>query len=228
VYTRGTRGVPSGYSRGTRGVLYGVLKASSVEYYAILSVLMRRSRGTQRRGIVGYQRGTNAAPTPYQRGVYDGACVCVCSECVCARARASARRRPRARGCVICHRPGSHASAAGVTWTSRTAKAPWADRAGHTSVIDSAGAIYVIGGGGTDRTTFYADVWVSTDGGARPDSAHGRLGSTGWVLAGVLGVLRGSEGILRKTRAGISEYSRGYSRRARFSTARSFLVSNDS
>ncbi len=36
-------------------------------------------------------------------------------------------------------------------------------------MVDAAGAIYVVGGQyGT--TTFYTDVWVSADGGARPDS----------------------------------------------------------
>jgi hypothetical protein len=57
----------------------------------------------------------------------------------------------------------SRASAAGVTWTSRTLKAEWAARAHHTSVIDAAGAIYVIGG----DSNFLNDVWASTDGGAR-------------------------------------------------------------
>ena len=52
---------------------------------------------------------------------------------------------------------------AGVTFTSRTTSAPWAARWHHESVIDAAGAIYVIGGAGT---TYYKDVWVSTDGGA--------------------------------------------------------------
>jgi hypothetical protein len=60
---------------------------------------------------------------------------------------------------------GSRASAAGVTWTSRASNAPWAARYGHTSVVDAAGAIYVIGGVGS---TLYQDVWVSTDGGADP------------------------------------------------------------
>ncbi len=54
--------------------------------------------------------------------------------------------------------------AAGATWTSRTPSAPWAARSGHTTVMDAAGAIYVIGG--FSGTTFYNDVWVSTDGGA--------------------------------------------------------------
>ena len=48
--------------------------------------------------------------------------------------------------------------------------APWAARADHTSVVDAAGAIYVIGGG---NLTYFKDVWVSTDAGARPDSVKG-------------------------------------------------------
>ncbi len=54
--------------------------------------------------------------------------------------------------------------AAGVTWTSRTTSAPWAARDSPTMVIDAAGAIYVIGGHGS--STYYNDVWISTDGGA--------------------------------------------------------------
>jgi hypothetical protein len=72
------------------------------------------------------------------------------------------------RGCIRCHRPGSRASAAGVTWTSRTLKAEWAARWGHTTVIDAAGAIYVIGGTSNAAPYHYQDVWASTDGGARP------------------------------------------------------------
>ncbi len=78
-------------------------------------------------------------------------------------------------------------SAAGVTWTSRTLAAQWAARYRHTSVIDAAGAIYVIGGF-HNTTYYYRDVWVSTDEGARPD----------YVGGGDRGVLDG--------------YSRGYSR----------------
>jgi hypothetical protein len=57
-------------------------------------------------------------------------------------------------------------------------------------VVDAAGAIYVIGGvsnSGTD--TYYKDMWVSTDGGARPDSVGGMVGWVHWV--GTQGVLRG-------------------------------------
>ena len=58
--------------------------------------------------------------------------------------------------------------AAGVTWRLVIASAPWAGRAGHTSVIDAAGAIYVIGGTGSSSagTIYFKDVWISTDGGA--------------------------------------------------------------
>jgi hypothetical protein len=65
----------------------------------------------------------------------------------------------------------------GVTWTSRTTSAPWAGREGQTTVIDAAGAIYVIGGWGGGGT-YYNDVWASPDGGAAG-------------LAGKLGVLDG-------------------------------------
>jgi hypothetical protein len=50
-------------------------------------------------------------------------------------------------------------------------------------VIDAAGAIYVIGGFGEPPIGGYInynDVWVSTDGGARPDSRRGySRGTTG-------------------------------------------------
>jgi hypothetical protein len=55
-------------------------------------------------------------------------------------------------------------------------------------VVDAAGAIYVIGGY-DGFATFLRDVWVSTDGGARPDSVNGLVGGyIVWVLQ-VLSVL---------------------------------------
>ncbi len=78
---------------------------------------------------------------------------------------------------------------AGVTW-SRTGSAPWAGRYSHTSVIGAAGAIYVIGGEGSGDT-YFNDVWVSADGGARPDSRRGWSGGTGWVLTGFSEILQG-------------------------------------
>ena len=52
--------------------------------------------------------------------------------------------------------------------------APWAARYGHSTVVDAAGAIYVIGG--YDGTNSHNNVWVSPDGGARPDSRVGWSG----------------------------------------------------
>ena len=93
------------------------------------------------------------------------------------RARACSRSEPP----VAPQRP----LAAGITWTSRTLNATvsadqptgsagWAARAHHTSVVNASGAIYVIGG--VYGSTVYNDVWVSTDGGARPDSGVGWSG----------------------------------------------------
>ncbi len=80
---------------------------------------------------------------------------------------------------------GSRAFAAGVTWTSRTTGAPWAARWMHTSVVDAAGAIYVIGGIGTGNNINYNDVWKSTDGGADGTRAYSR--GTRWVLRAYYG-----------------------------------------
>ncbi len=97
-------------------------------------------------------------------------------------------------------------SAAGVTWTSRTANAPWAGRFGHTSVVDAvSGVIYVIGGYSySGDFTFYNDVWLSTDGGARARLGRGRdrgVHSVGYS-SGVLdwGTRLGYEGVLRSTK----------------------------
>ncbi len=68
--------------------------------------------------------------------------------------------------CVFAFVPSvGRALAAGVTWTSRTLSAQWAARSGHTTMIDAAGAIYVIGGN-QGSTILFQDVWASTDGGA--------------------------------------------------------------
>jgi hypothetical protein len=78
--------------------------------------------------------------------------------------------------------------------------APWDARAWHTSVIDAAGAIFVIGGvsnDGTYSSTLYHDVWVSTDGGARPAYVRGGRG-VHWL--GTTGVLqeyyKGTPGVM--------------------------------
>ncbi len=82
-------------------------------------------------------------------------------------------------------------AAAGATWTLVTAGAPWAARRYHTSVVDAAGAIYVLGGtnGGT---AYFNDVWASTDGGAR----------AGHMCAQISGYSSGTRGMRRGTVAG--------------------------
>ena len=73
--------------------------------------------------------------------------------------RAVARHRPKV------SRSRAFASAAGATWWLVIANAPWAGRHGHSTVIDAAGAIYVLGGrdGGGN---LYNDMWVADNGGA--------------------------------------------------------------
>jgi hypothetical protein len=85
---------------------------------------------------------------------------------------------------------------------SRTTSAPWAVRDFHTSVIDAAGAIYVLGGQ-YSGSTLYQDVWVSTDGGVRAG-----LGQGCWVVhqggtRGYHGVLQGYSRVLRGTKGRI-------------------------
>jgi hypothetical protein len=59
-------------------------------------------------------------------------------------------------------------------------------------VIDAAGAIYVIGGIGYGtklNRTYFQDVWVSTDGGARAGVGRGGGGGGGGGRAGDQGVV---------------------------------------
>jgi hypothetical protein len=114
---------------------------------------------------------------------------------------------------VLCHPSVRARSAAGITWTSRTTSAPWAARNGHTSVVDAAGAIYVIGG---YSGTSYRDVWASTDGGAdwtKSGVVGGYWVGTTRVLRGVLrGYYRGIkvyEDVPRRTKRVLERYSRG-------------------
>jgi hypothetical protein len=57
-------------------------------------------------------------------------------------------------------------------------------------VVDAAGAIYVIGGYG-DGSSSLQDVWVSTDGGARPGLGRGGGGGVGGTSGYYRGVLSG-------------------------------------
>ncbi len=85
--------------------------------------------------------------------------------------------RAAARAFAFVPSAGSRALAAGATWTCRTSNAPWGGRDGHTSVIDAAGALYVLGGYG-GYGYYYQDVWVSTAGGADRARSRGWSGGT--------------------------------------------------
>ncbi len=97
----------------------------------------------------------------------------------------------------VCHRSVARV-AAGGSWTSitYTGDSVWAGRYGHTTVIDAAGTIYVIGGfthSGGGSSTYHQDVWKSTVGGA--DRSQSRLLEGYWVgtrrvLSGGLGGVR--------------------------------------
>ncbi len=125
------------------------------------------------------------------------ACVCVCVERLCVRAcrtavRALVARRgpsvfiarradgPRVRAALVLAIGRFACVHAGVTWTSRTSPyAPWAARWGHTTLVDAAGAIYVIGGYGS---TCLMDVWASTDGGAHRSQSRALDGAPATCL----------------------------------------------
>ncbi len=98
--------------------------------------------------------------------------VCVCAAALCVHLRSTAGTRgiySSARDALAAQAlVDSRALAAGAMWRCRMMTAPWAARWGHTTVIDAAGAIYVIGGNGRGGTD-YNDVWASTDGGAQAE-----------------------------------------------------------
>ncbi len=80
--------------------------------------------------------------------------------------------------------------AAGGTWTCLLANTPWPARYGHTTVIDAAGTIYLMGGafvrggGAGAHLNLYNDVWVGTNNGANSTQGHSQ--STHGVLKGYL------------------------------------------
>jgi hypothetical protein len=133
-------------------------------------------------------------------------------------ARPAARSRPRmcAFG-VWCHRSGLSALAAGATWALVVDDAPWAGRISHSSAIDAAGAIYVIGGYElvNGDVTIFQDVWASTDGGADRTRPGQWSGGTFWVprrvLRGDWGQWEGSQGIHAKATRGVLGGCNGYS-----------------
>ena len=79
-----------------------------------------------------------------------------------------------------------------MTWSLVTSNAPWAARSAHTTVIDAAGTMFLIGGQGD--TGFLNDVWSSADKGANRTQGgvlKGYSKGTQRVLQGYSGVLNG-------------------------------------
>ncbi len=109
------------------------------------------------------------------------------------------------------HRPVALV-AAGITFTNRTTSAGWAARCYHTSVIDAAGAIYVLGGIDSDGTR-KNDVWVGTGGGADPRGYSGVLGGTYRVTQGALmRCLCGAQGVQKGYHEGHSGHTATHAR----------------
>ncbi len=80
-----------------------------------------------------------------------------------------------------------------------SANASWAGRCGHTTVIDAAGNIYVMGGVGDGIGNYFNDVWVGTNKGA--NRTQGYSAGTQEVLTGYTGgtqeTLKGAQGVLK-------------------------------
>ena len=75
--------------------------------------------------------------------------------------------------------------ATGVTWSLVTSNAPWAARCMHTTVIDAAGTMYLIGG--QSYTGYLNDVWSSANKGVN----RTQRGTQGSTHKGTLVILRG-------------------------------------
>jgi hypothetical protein len=110
-------------------------------------------------------------------------CVCVCKhmhicKCVYVPVHVFIYRQIHECACVPACR--HRRVGAGVTWSLVTSNAPWAARSRHTTVIDAAGTMYLIGG---VSDTVYNDVWVSADKGAHR-TGGGTQGGTQGVLKG--------------------------------------------
>ncbi len=131
--------------------------------------------------------------------------------------------RPAASG-HVCLIRGGHAPvarmAAGATWRLVIASAPWAVRRSHTSVVDAAGAIYVLGGCIYEGSayTFYNDVWASTDRGARPHSR--RVGTQRGTQRVLSGYSAGTHRVLNDFSLHLRGTLRGYVWRTRLNFTR--------
>ena len=96
-----------------------------------------------------------------------------------------------------------------------SANASWAGRCGHTTVIDAAGNIYLMGGlkaGPGDG--YFNDVWVGTNKGA--NRTQGYSAGTQEVLTGYTGgtqeTLKGAQGVLTEASRGTQGALKGHSK----------------
>ncbi len=163
----GTHKALNGYSAGTHAYSQGTENGT----HAVVRCPPRLLRGYSWIAKRARTRSLTRVPRGWKGPIVSRRRPVVCS------ARPATGGRPRVRVCGL---------RAGVTWTSRTATAPWAARICHTSVVDAAGAIYVLGGYSGD---YLNDVWVGTDRGARAG-----LSSRGYCA--VLGLARGLSRVL--------------------------------
>ncbi len=85
----------------------------------------------------------------------------------------------------------------------------------HTSVIDAAGAIYVIGGVGRYPIvfTYYQDVWVSTDRGADRTCIGYSGVQLSWYKRDIMGTGRVLEGTQRLAKAAVHSQTHAHMRR---------------
>ncbi len=85
------------------------------------------------------------------------------------------------------------------------ANASWPARRGHTTVIDAAGTIYLMGG--SDARNGFNDVWVGTNKGANRTQGHSA--GTQEVLIGYTGYTGGTQETLKGAQGVLKEASRG-------------------
>jgi hypothetical protein len=96
--------------------------------------------------------------------------------------------------------------AAGASFRLVTNQPPWAGRYGHTTVIDAAGNIYLMGGLGDGFGNYFNDVWKGTNFGENRTRGVLRGYSRGanWVPGGTQETLKDAQGVLKGCSRGTS------------------------
>ncbi len=189
-YSRSTQRVRKEYYKGTQGyltdtrayseVLKGTLGVPQALPRTSATALQRHGSGHGTLGTVVVTAGT------------DGICRSATTD-ECARVPAWVGTAGVGRH----RRRGRHRRvAAGVTWSLVTSNAPWAGRHSHTTVIDAAGTMYLIGGFG-GATGNLNDVWSSANKGANRTQGGTIVGTQGGTQTVLKGYARGTKGTLQ-------------------------------